>query len=134
MNNEATGTVAPEGAKTSTLKRETAIRNTVASGSKKTSKGARRKKQASTKTTSSTKGGANITSNSRSQRRTDTKKAIVLELLGRKAGATIAEIAKATDWQNHSIRGFISGHVTKKMGLTVESSKNEAGQRTYRIA
>jgi len=46
----------------------------------------------------------------------------------------MAEIAKATDWQNHSIRGFISGNVTKKMRLTVESSKNEAGERTYGIA
>jgi Protein of unknown function (DUF3489) len=65
--------------------------------------------------------------------RADTKKAIVLDLLRRKKGATTAEIAKATDWQNHSIRGFISGHVTKKMGLKVESSKSEAGERTYRI-
>jgi len=47
---------------------------------------------------------------------------------------TTAEIAKATDWQNHSIRGFINGNVTKKMGLAIESSKNEAGERTYRIA
>ena len=62
------------------------------------------------------------------------KKAIVLDLLRRKDGATMAEIAKATDWQAHSIRGFISGNLTKKMGLTVESSKNEAGERTYRIA
>ena len=62
------------------------------------------------------------------------KKAIVLDLLRRKDGATMAEIAKATDWQNHSIRGFISGNLTKKMGLTVESGKNEAGERTYRIA
>ena len=62
------------------------------------------------------------------------KKAIVLDLLRRKDGATMAEIAKATDWQKHSIRGFISGNLTKKMGLTVESTKNEAGERTYRIA
>jgi hypothetical protein len=62
------------------------------------------------------------------------KKSIVLDLLRRKDGATMAEIAKATDWQNHSIRGFISGNLTKKMGLTVESTKNEAGERTYRIA
>ncbi len=65
--------------------------------------------------------------------RPGTKKAIVLDLLRRKQGATTAEIAKATDWQNHSIRGFISGNVTKKMGLAVESSTNEAGERTYHI-
>jgi Protein of unknown function (DUF3489) len=64
----------------------------------------------------------------------DTKKERVLELLRRKEGATIAEIAKATDWQNHSIRGFISGTITKKMALTVESTKDEGGERTYRIA
>lgn len=55
------------------------------------------------------------------------KKNIVLDLLRRPKGATMAEIAKATDWQNHSIRGFISGNLTKKMGLTVESTENEAG-------
>ena len=63
-----------------------------------------------------------------------TKKEIVLELLRRKEGATIAEIAKATQWQNHSIRGFISGTVSKKMGVAVESSRNESKERTYRIA
>src|SRR5215471_7512105 len=42
-----------------------------------------------------------------------TKKEIVLELLRRKEGATIAEIANATQWQNHRIRGFISGSVSK---------------------
>ena len=62
------------------------------------------------------------------------KKAIVLDLLRRKDGATMAEIAKATDWQNHSIRGFISGNLTKKMGLVVESVKNAQGERTYKIA
>jgi hypothetical protein len=62
------------------------------------------------------------------------KKNIVLDLLRRKDGATMAEIAKATDWQRHSIRGFISGNLTKKMGLAVESSKNEAGERLYCIA
>jgi uncharacterized membrane protein len=62
------------------------------------------------------------------------KKNIILDLLRRPKGATMAEIAKATDWQNHSIRGFISGNLTKKMGLKVESTKNEAGERTYRVA
>jgi uncharacterized protein DUF3489 len=55
----------------------------------------------------------------------------VLELMKRKEGAMLAEIAKATDWQNHNIRGFVSGHVSKKLGLKVESTKSEAGERTY---
>jgi hypothetical protein len=62
------------------------------------------------------------------------KKAIVLDLLRRKAGATMAEIMTATDWQVHSVRGFISGALGKKMGLKVESTKNDAGDRCYRIA
>jgi hypothetical protein len=61
------------------------------------------------------------------------KKAIVVELLRRKEGATLAEIAKATEWQNHSIRGFISGTLTKKMGLNIESTKKEGAERTYKI-
>jgi len=58
---------------------------------------------------------------------------MVLALLRRKEGATPAEIAKATDWQNHTIRGFISGTITKKMGLAVESAKTDASERSYRI-
>ena len=64
--------------------------------------------------------------------REGSKKETVLLLLARKDGATMAEIADATGWQRHSIRGFISGTLTKKMGLAVESTKNEAGERTYR--
>ncbi len=61
------------------------------------------------------------------------KKAIVLEMLRRKEGASLAEIAKATEWQAHSIRGFISGAITKKMGLKVESTKQEGGERRYKV-
>ena len=57
----------------------------------------------------------------------------ILELLKRKDGATLAEIMKATDWQAHSVRGFISGTLGKKMGLTVASTKGEDGERTYSI-
>jgi hypothetical protein len=56
-----------------------------------------------------------------------------VEVLRRKEGATIADIAKATGWQNHSLRGFLSGTVSKKMGLALDSAKNEAGEWTYRI-
>jgi len=62
------------------------------------------------------------------------KKAIVIDLMRRKDGATLAEIAKATDWQSHSIRGFISGSLTKKMGLNVESLKRQDGERSYKVA
>jgi hypothetical protein len=39
----------------------------------------------------------------------------------------------ATEWQAHSVRGFISGALGKKMGLAVESFKRENGERTYRL-
>jgi hypothetical protein len=67
------------------------------------------------------------------QPREGSKKQIVLDLLNRKDGATMAEIAKATGWQNHSIRGFISGSLMKKMQLPIASLKNNAGERVYRI-
>ena len=41
---------------------------------------------------------------------------------------------KATDWQAHSIRGFISGTLGKKMGLKTESTKREDGERVYSLA
>jgi len=65
--------------------------------------------------------------------REGSKKAIVLDLLRRPEGATLAEIMSATEWQAHSVRGFISGAITKKMGLAVTSTKREDGARVYRI-
>jgi hypothetical protein len=65
--------------------------------------------------------------------REGSKKAHVLELLRRPEGATIANIQAATGWQAHSVRGFISGGLGKKMGLKVESLKTPEGERTYRI-
>jgi len=61
------------------------------------------------------------------------KKAAIIDLLRRKNGATATEIAEVSGWQAHSIRGFISGMLMKRMGLTVDSVKNEGGGRTYRI-
>ena len=52
-------------------------------------------------------------------------------MIGRAKGATLAEIMKATDWQAHSVRGFIST-AAKKHGIKIESSKNEAGDRVYK--
>ena len=57
----------------------------------------------------------------------------VIAMMRRPKGATIAELAKATDWQTHSVRGAISGTIKKKQGLKVVSEKL-GDARTYRIA
>ncbi len=62
--------------------------------------------------------------------RAESKGAKVLELIARTKGATLAELMKATEWQAHSIRGFIST-AAKKYKVTIESSKNDKGERTY---
>ena len=95
-----------------------------------TTKRSAKKKASKAKATKATKSPKKTVN---SEARPGSKKEIVLKLLRRDQGATIAEIAKATDWQNHSIRGFLSAQVTKKMKLKVESTKSEAGERTYRI-
>lgn len=58
----------------------------------------------------------------------------VLALLRRTDGASIEEIMQATDWQQHSVRGFLAGTVKKKLGLTLTSSKVQGEVRRYRIA
>src|SRR4029453_16402223 len=62
------------------------------------------------------------------------KQALLVDLLRRKGGATIAETVKATGWQPHSVRGAISGALKKKLGLAVKSEKVEGRGRVYRIA
>ena len=65
--------------------------------------------------------------------RDGSKSAKILELLKRPGGATSKELMKATGWQPHSVRGFLSGTIGKKMGLTVTSTKGEDGERSYSI-
>jgi hypothetical protein len=65
--------------------------------------------------------------------RDGSKAAKVLDLLKRPGGTTAKELIKATGWQPHSVRGFLSGTVSKKMGLTVASTKGEDGERTYSV-
>ena len=57
----------------------------------------------------------------------------MLELLKRPGGATSQELQKISGWQPHSVRGFLSGTVGKKMRLTVISAKGEDGERNYSI-
>ena len=54
-------------------------------------------------------------------------------MLRRPKGATIGQIAEATGWQSHTIRGAMSGALKKKLGLNVTSEKTEGGKRIYRI-
>ena len=65
--------------------------------------------------------------------RDGSKSAKILDLLKRPGGATAKELMKASGWQAHSVRGFLSGTVSKKMGMAVTSTKGEDGERTYSV-
>ena len=69
---------------------------------------------------------------SKSAPRTNTKHSRIVAMLRTPAGATIAAIMAATDWQQHSVRGFLAGVVRKKLGLNLISEQTEKG-RIYRI-
>lgn len=70
---------------------------------------------------------------SRPEARVGSKKAQVLALLRTGEGASVRELMAATTWQRHTVRGFVSGTLAGKMGLTVESYRRESGERAYRI-
>ena len=69
---------------------------------------------------------------SKTAMRPDTKHARIIALLRAPAGTTIAAIMTATDWQQHSVRGFLAGIVRKKLGLNLVSDQTDKG-RVYRI-
>ena len=71
-------------------------------------------------------------SSPRAPSRPDTKHARILAMLRTPAGATIAAIMTATEWQQHSVRGFLAGVVRKKLGLNLVSEQTDKG-RIYRI-
>ena len=62
-----------------------------------------------------------------------TKQERMLTLLSRPEGASIEEMMQATEWQQHSVRGFLAGTVKKKLGFRLTSSKVADGVRRYRI-
>jgi hypothetical protein len=121
-------TVAEQGAhvapQKATSKKEV-TRKKGAPKAQKGAKGAKRKKTA--KATKKTAKPGRKTAAPRAE----SKGAKILEMIARAKGATLAEIMRATDWQAHSVRGFIST-AGKKHGVKIESTKNEAGDRLYR--
>jgi len=104
---------------------------------KGTSKKAATRKKGAPKSQKTAKGGKKAAKPARAKEtavpRAESKGAKILALIRRPKGATLAELAKLTGWQNHSIRGYLSGTVGNKMGLTVESTKREDGERVYSI-
>ena len=114
-------TVAPE----KTASKKAASRKKVAPQGRKTATGAKPRKQAKTE---KEKKSLRKTATPR----TKSKGGKILEMIGRPKGATLSEIMTATGWQAHSVRGFIST-ACKKHNLTIQSEKNDAGGRVYRI-
>lgn len=58
----------------------------------------------------------------------------LLKLLHSNKGTTLAQMQKMTGWQSHSVRGFLSGTVKKKLGLKLRSEEGKDGERRYAIA
>jgi hypothetical protein len=65
--------------------------------------------------------------------RDGSKKADIIRLLERAKGATLQELMGATGWQAHSVRGFISGTLGKRLKLKIDSFRTEKGDRAYRV-
>jgi hypothetical protein len=64
--------------------------------------------------------------------RTGTKQAEIIALIQRPEGATIAEIAEATGWLAHTVRGSISGALKKKLRLPITAEKVAGRGTVYR--
>ena len=102
-------------------------------GSKRTN---RKKPPASAKVAHSTSGGAVVAklTTEIDKPAPGTKQELVLTLLSRRDGASIDEVMQATNWQQHSVRGFFAGTVKKKLGFNLASSKTPGEARRYKIA
>lgn len=64
--------------------------------------------------------------------RVGTKAALVVEMLGRPEGVTVAQLSEATAWLPHSVRGFLAGALKKKHGFGLASEPTADG-RLYRL-
>ena len=64
--------------------------------------------------------------------RAESKQARLITMLRASSGATVAAMMAATEWQQHSVRGFLAGVIRKKLGLSLVSEESDGG-RIYRI-
>ncbi len=65
--------------------------------------------------------------------RSGTKQALLIAMLSRETGATIADLVAASGWLPHTIRGAMAGALKKKLGLTITSEKVDGRGRVYRV-
>ena len=129
-----TAAVAEQGAPVAPASKKAANQKKGAPKGQETVKGAKAKATAPKKEAKAGKKAAKAARNKEARTpRAESKGAKIIDMIGRAKGATLAEIMKATDWQAHSVRGFIS-IAAKKHSINIESSKNDAGDRVYRLA
>jgi hypothetical protein len=76
---------------------------------------------------------APVSQNQQRRPRSGSKLAMLIALLEREGGATVEEMATATGWRQHTIRGVMSGALAKKFGLEISSEQGEGRGRVYRI-
>ena len=100
------------------IKSKSKLKATTRTSARKTAKAASRKRSAPV--------------SSRQAARPGTKHDRIIAMLRMPAGATIASLVTATEWQQHSVRGFLAGVVRKKLGLNLVSEQTDKG-RVYRI-
>ena len=92
------------------------------------------RKQATAKTVAKRTTSKPATKQPKPPQRAESKQSQLIAMLRQPDGATIAEIAKALEWQPHTVRGAIAGALKKKLGLKVESEKVDDRGRVYRLA
>lgn len=133
MTNAETNTAVTIGEQSATVAPQKAPSKKVASPKKGTLKGHKAAKGDKKEAKASRKAAKPARAKEASTPRAETKGAKILEMIGRAKGATLAEIMKAVAWQAHSVRGYLS-IAAKNQRIKIESAKNDAGERTYRIA